>query len=111
MRGFDITQLLGKECMLSIIHKTGMSGNDYAMIGNISALGKGMECGEQFNPNFIFNYTDNFDEEWLEVQPQWIQDQIKGTEDYQSKMNQKKFNKESYDESFGSLLDKTDTPF
>lgn len=108
MRGFDITKLLGKECMLSIIHKTASGGNDYSMIGNISQLGKGMECAKQINKDFVFNYTDKFDEDWIDAQPQWIQDQIKGTEDYQNKMNQKKFAKK--DSSMG-LIDKTDTPF
>tara|TARA_R110002051_G_scaffold103198_1_gene174937 strand:- start:3617 stop:4225 length:609 start_codon:yes stop_codon:yes gene_type:complete len=91
INSFDITNLLGQPAMLSIIHKTAGSGNEYAQIANISSLPKGMEVADQINESFVFNYTDKFDEEWLDVQPQWIQDQIKGTEDYQNKMNQQKF--------------------
>jgi len=89
LSSFDITDVLGSSCNVSIIHKTSKSGNEFAQIGSISSMTKGSECPEQFNENFVFNYYDNFDEEWLETQPQWVQDQIKGTDEYKSKMKQK----------------------
>lgn len=88
---FDITEMLGKPCMLSIVHKQGKNGNTYSTIQGVSSLISGMEAPEQFNPNFVFNYHDNFNEEWLDEQPQWVQEQIKGTDDYQSKKNAQKF--------------------
>ena len=88
---FDITNLISKECNISIIHKTSKSGNEFAQIGSISGITKGTECPKQFNDSFIFNYEDNFNEEWLELQPEWIKEQIKNTDEYQNKMNQKKF--------------------
>ena len=51
-----------------------------------------MTCPEQFNPDFIFNYHDNFNQEWLNEQPEWVQNQIKETDDYKSKMNNLKHN-------------------
>lgn len=91
LSSFDITDVLGSPCNLSIIHKTAKSGNEFAQIGSISGITKGTKCPDQFNDSFIFNYEDNFNEEWLELQPEWIQDQIKGTDEYKSKMNQQKF--------------------
>jgi hypothetical protein len=88
---FDTTNLISKECNISIIHKTSKSGNEFAQIGSISGITKGTECPKQFNDSFIFNYEDNFNEEWLELQPEWIKDQIKNTDEYKNKMNQKKF--------------------
>ena len=88
---FDITNLISKECNISIIHKTSKSGNEFAQIGSISGMSKGSNCPDQINKSFIFNYEDNFNEEWLEEQPEWIKDQIKGTEQYKNKMNQQKF--------------------
>jgi hypothetical protein len=88
---FDITNLISKECNISIIHKTSKSGNEFAQIGSIAGMSKGTECPKQFNDSFIFNYQDNFNEEWLELQPDWIQDQIKNTDEYKNKMNQNKF--------------------
>jgi len=91
LSSFDITDVLGSPCNLSIIHKTAKSGNEFAQIGSISGITKGTKCPDQFNDSFIFNYEDNFNEEWLEQQPEWIQDQIKNTDEYKNKMNQKKF--------------------
>jgi len=88
---FDTTNLISKECNISIIHKTSKSGNEFAQIGSISGITKGTDCPKQFNDSFIFNYEDNFNEDWLEQQPKWIKDQIKNTDEYKNKMNQKKF--------------------
>lgn len=92
LSSFDITNLISKECNISIIHKTSKSGNEFAQIGSISALAKGTEAPKQINESFIFNYEDNFNEEWLELQPEWIKEQIKNTDEYNNKMNQKKLN-------------------
>ena len=91
LSSFDITNVLGSSCNVSVIHKTSKSGNEFAQIGSISSMTKGSDCPKQINESFIFNYEDNFNQEWLEQQPKWIQDQIKGTDEYKSKMNQKKF--------------------
>ena len=91
IKSFDLTSVLGSSCNVSIIHKTSKSGNEFAQIGSISSMTKGSKCPEQINKNFVFNYHDNFDENWLNNQPQWVQDQIKSTDEYKSKMNQKKF--------------------
>ena len=88
---FDITNVLRSSCNVSVIHKTSKSGNEFAQIGRISSMTKGSDCPNQINESFIFNYEDNFNEDWLEEQPEWVQDQIKNTDEYKSKMNQKKF--------------------
>ena len=54
---FDVTDMIGKTCMLSVVHKTANSGNQYATISSISKMANGFECGEQFNESFIFNYS------------------------------------------------------
>jgi len=95
LSSFDVTDILGSPCNVSIIHKTSKSGNEFAQIGSISSMTKGSKCPKQINESFIFNYYDNFDEEWLETQPKWIQDQIKGTDEYKNKMNQQKHHFES----------------
>tara|TARA_R110001632_G_scaffold101485_3_gene209156 strand:+ start:309 stop:968 length:660 start_codon:yes stop_codon:yes gene_type:complete len=91
LKSFDITQLLGKPAMISIIHKLSKGGNEFAQIGNLNSMTKGVDCPDQINPNFIFNYESAFDEDWIEGQPSWIQEQIKSTDEYQNKLNQAKF--------------------
>lgn len=85
---FDVTDLLGKTCNLSVIHKVAKNGNEFAQVGGVSAIQKGVEVLEQFNPTFIFNYGYHFDLDWLDSQPEWIQEQIKSSEDYQYKINE-----------------------
>jgi hypothetical protein len=84
---FDVTDLLGKTCNISVIHKVAKNGNEFAQVGGVSAIQKGVEVLEQFNPTFIFNYGDHFDLDWLDMQPEWIQEQIKSSEDYIYKIN------------------------
>ena len=88
---FDVTDLLGKTCNISVIHKVAKNGNEFAQVGGVSAIQKGVEVLEQFNPTFIFNYGDHFDLDWLDMQPEWIQEQIKSSEDYQYKINELNF--------------------
>ena len=85
---FDVTDLLGKTCNISVIHKVAKNGNEFAQVGGVSAIQKGVEVLEQFNPTFIFNYGDHFDLDWLDSQPEWIQEQIKSSKDYQYKINE-----------------------
>jgi len=83
-KSFDITKLLGIECLLSIIHKVSKSGNEYANISSISRMPKGMECPKQINDTFEFNFTDHFSYEVLETLPDFIKDKIKTSDEYQA---------------------------
>ena len=89
---FDLMTMLEQSCNITIIHKTSKTGNEFANIGGLSSLPKGVECPNQINPTFIFNYGDNFNQEWFEDQPEWIKSQIKLTPEYTSKLNEIKFN-------------------
>ena len=40
---FDPMKLIGKKCMISVIHKTSKTGNVYAVVDNISQIPKGMQ--------------------------------------------------------------------
>lgn len=91
LKSFDITNLIGKGAMISIIHKLSKKGNKFAQIGNVNSLSKGIKCPPQINETFIFNFEDEFNQAWLDEQPEWIQDEIKSTEEYQNKLNQIKF--------------------
>jgi hypothetical protein len=81
-KSFEITKLLGVPCLLSIIHEKTTQGSEYAKIGGISGLVKGMICEKQFNTTFEFNFTDHFDAEKLESFPDFIKDKIKSSEEY-----------------------------
>jgi len=77
---FDLTVLLGKPCLLSIIHKPSKSnpGKSYTVISSISPLVKGMECPDQINATKILSY-DNFNWELYESLSDFTKDKIKSS--------------------------------
>jgi hypothetical protein len=83
---FDITVLIGKPCMLSVIHKLSKTGNTYAEISSVSTLIKGMTCPKQFNPSLEFNVL-KFDEEKFNSFPDFIKDKIKSSKEYKEMNN------------------------
>ena len=85
-KSFDITVLVGKECMLNIIHRTSKQGKTFAEISSISTLPKGLKCPPQINPSFILSY-DNFDEEKFNSLPDFIKDKMKTSIEYKSMKN------------------------
>ncbi len=85
---FDITVLVGKTCMLNVIHKHGLADPSkiYEEIGSISPLPKGLKCPEAINEPYILDY-DNFSNERFNSLPDFIKDKIKKSQEY-AKMQQ-----------------------
>ena len=85
---FDITKLLGLPCMLNIIHKTSKSsGNTYAAISGITKIPKEMNCPEQINPTFEFNFDNKYDLDVLNAMPDFIKDRIKKSVEFNNLIN------------------------
>jgi hypothetical protein len=78
---FDITKLIGKPCLISIIHNTSKKGNTYVKISSISTLPKGFACPEQVNPSFEFTYTP-FEEEKFAMLNEWMQKKVSESKEY-----------------------------
>ena len=85
-KAFDITKLIGKPCMLSVIHKTSKGGNVYAEISSVATLPKGFECPAQVNPTRIIQF-DAWDEQVFESLPDFLKAKIRGSKEYASMMN------------------------
>jgi len=81
--GFDIRNLLGVPCMLSIIHNT---SNDrvYANISSIAKLPKGMSARELTNEKlFLSLERDEFDREAFAKLPDFLKTTIMASPEYQ----------------------------
>ena len=76
--------------MLTIVHNTSAAnGKTYANIASISGMPKGIECPKQVNPTFTFDYNENFDMATMDENiPQFLQDIMKQTPDWNEKMNE-----------------------
>lgn len=78
LKGFDLTNIAGKVCMVSVIHnKKGKSTVDGVM-----ALPKGMTVGPQVNPTVIFNIFQ-WDQAIFDTLTPGVQDMIKKSDEYQ----------------------------
>lgn len=83
---FDITKLLGKPCMVNVIHKKSGAGKDYADISSISALPKNFTCPDQVNKSQILSF-DEWNETIFESLPGFIKDKIKSSKEFANLMN------------------------
>lgn len=77
---FDITKILGKPCLLAVIHEKGPNGV-YAKVSAISPMPKGMQCEAQVNANkyftldefsqSVFDSLNEFDKKKIEASPEY----------------------------------------
>lgn len=75
---FEVSKLVGVPAFINIIHNE----KGYAEISSISGMPEGMECPPQINASQILDY-DNFDEELFEKLPEFLQDKISKSVEYQ----------------------------
>jgi len=81
---FDIAELMGKTCLLNVVHKKATNGNTYANIQSASPLPKGMTAPAAFNRPILLDY-DNWDGEVFNTLPPFIADKIKTSQQYKEK--------------------------
>lgn len=83
-RRFDVTKLLGKPCILNIIHEPGKkdSSKNYVKVASVNKLMKGQECPAQVNPTRVLSF-DEFNWDVFERLSDWLKDKIKSSEEYQ----------------------------
>lgn len=85
LEGFNLNNILGKCCLLTIIHKES-NGKTYANIQSVSALPKGMPKAQLSSPPVTFDFdTDSLDK--IKTLPDWIQDILYKSKTYEEKMN------------------------
>jgi len=81
----DIVTLIGKTCMINLEEKTAKaSGNVYVKIESVTPLAKGMKVDDQINESFWFDVAA-FDDAKFETMPEFLQDKIKGSDEYKDK--------------------------
>lgn len=84
-KSFNIFNLLGKECMVNIIHK--QSGDKtFANIQTITPVPKGMVCPPAINPPLVFS-TQQPDMDVFRSLPEFVQDKIKLSDEFIAYMN------------------------
>lgn len=75
-KGFDVEKLLGKSCLISVIHKKSeTSGKVNAKITGVSAIPKGMAVPKLINPT-VFYTVDMGNNAIYKKLPEWLQEKI-----------------------------------
>ena len=80
---FELTNLIGATCMITVIHKEGKDGNTYVEISSVSKIMKGVKCDDQINDSVIFGY-DPFEQDVFDTFPDWIKEKIQRTDEYKA---------------------------
>ncbi len=80
LEGFDLTKIIGANCMLQILHKT-KDGKTYANVANVVQLPKGMTKKVRENPAQYFSFEEHQDN-IPDNTPDWIKDKIKASEEW-----------------------------
>ncbi len=84
LKGFNVENVLGKFCMINVVHNKADNGKTYANVSGISSvpsLIKKTGLPEQHNKNVIFS-LDNFNQEVFNGLAEWIQEIIKSSPEY-----------------------------
>jgi hypothetical protein len=78
---FDVTNLLGKPCLIQVVHTT-KGDKTYANIAAITSVPKGMPVPEQFNPMRYLSY-DSFDWDIFNALPKFLRELMETTPEFQ----------------------------
>ena len=84
---FDVEEMIGKPCMLNVVHKTSKKGSVYALVQGIAPIPKGIEAPAQINPSKIFNYTNHFDQATFDALPKFLKEVMEKSEEYKALKN------------------------
>ena len=102
---FDVDELLGKACLLSVAHAESTNGK-YVAIKSTAELPEGLTCPPAVNPPKILSYQ-NFDKEYFMSLPKFIQEKMEKTPEF-IKMNGGTVKE---DEPSDDSIDPNDIPF
>lgn len=80
---FDVEEILGKNCLISIKHKTSNAGNKYVIVDTTAPLMKGMSEKKPFNELKKLTYGE-WNQEIFDGLPEFLQKQMQETPEYQS---------------------------
>lgn len=87
-KAFDITKLLGVQCMINIIHKPSKKDPSkiYEEIAGITSMPKGLTAPEQINPTFVLSY-DEWSEAKFSTLPDFIKNKMMSSMEYSAMVN------------------------
>ncbi len=108
LAGFDLKNVLGQPCMISVTHRTAPNGKTYANIDGISKLMKGLEAKPE-GDLFFFDFDNHSPEDFNKL-PEWLQDKVKAGKELEERQRGRA-ETPRYDEGNPPPEDDLDLPF
>ena len=84
LKGFDLRQIVGKGCQLSVIHEQGKDGQTYANISAVVGIPKGTAVPQPTH-TIIYDLDEPDALDTISLLPDWIQKVIRESITYQEK--------------------------
>ena len=85
LAAFDLKAIVGKSCLINVIHSKGQNGKVYANIQNVMALPRNMTPGKLSEPPVVFDLDEDPIED-VDKLPKWIAETIKKSPSYEEKL-------------------------
>lgn len=109
LEGFELTKLLGANCMVQVIHKPRAGKTPRADVSNVVQLPKGMAKKTLENPTQYFSFEEH-QTNIPEMAPDWIKDKIKSSEEW-AHLTNGETPTEDYSVTNGDPAPEDDIPF
>lgn len=84
MEEFELNELIGSPCMANVIADTNQKGEERRKIANITAIPAGVTPPAMYYPPLLFTYSNPFNHEAFNRIPEWIQNKMKTSKEYQA---------------------------
>lgn len=108
---YDIENLLGKPCLISVKHEIGSDGKIYATIAATSQLMDGMATPVQTNPSRVINLFAEWDEAVYQSLPEYLRKEIDSSLERSKPVKQGNAIKQEVDEFDSGMIEyPTDAP-
>jgi hypothetical protein len=112
LAGFDIANILGKACSITIVHRES-GGKTYANVSTVSGIPKGTSAPTHEGDLLDFD-NENYTGTQLEALPNWLQDKIRDSEALVDRMQSRasaSHHAPAASETHGNEFDDDDIPF
>ena len=80
LKGFEVSNVVGAPCQITVVHSQSSNGNTYAKIESITGLAKGMTCPNQAHASIKYEIEHGKNEVFTAL-PEWIRKKIEASEE------------------------------
>ena len=82
LASFSLKNLLGKACLLTLVHKTSQAGRNYCAIQGIAKLPKSMKAPAKTENAHVFYEIEQGEGGQFSELPEWLQEKIRASKEF-----------------------------